>query len=60
MPKLQVFKKDGCYFALDNNCLDFYRRIEMEHEQNLALQKAQIFVTMKKRQRQNEIFQCGK
>lgn len=29
LPKLQVFKKGDCYFALDNNCLTLYRRLEL-------------------------------
>lgn len=29
LPKLQAFKKGDCYFALDNNCLTFYRRLEL-------------------------------
>lgn len=31
-PKLQVFKKDGCYFALDNNSLSFYRQMELSKQ----------------------------
>jgi len=28
LPKLQVFKKSGCFFALDNNALLLYRDVE--------------------------------
>lgn len=47
-PKLQVFKKDGCYFALDNNSLSFYRQMELS-KQNIENYTIDVVIVSSKK-----------
>jgi len=40
-----VFKKDGCYFSLNNNLLRTYRQIETQHLQEMARKNEAITTT---------------